>query len=91
MDVLLSHLQGCALASSGVERLMRSKTAFATALALWAESRERAIVEVSEKADLLDNQGNQSEAAYFRFVARLLTMRSMHERAQAAASGGVAD
>ena len=64
---------------------MHSKAAFATALELWAESRERAIIEVSEKASALADQGRNDEAEYFRFVSRLLTVRAMHERSQAAA------
>jgi hypothetical protein len=64
---------------------MPNKAAFATALELWAQSRERAIGEVSEKAAILAQEGRPDEAAYFSFVARLLTVRAMHERAQAAA------
>jgi hypothetical protein len=65
--------------------MVQSKTAFATALELWAESRERAITEVTEKAAILADQGRNDEAEYFRYVARLLTVRAMHERGQAAA------
>ena len=65
--------------------MVQSKTAFATALELWAESRERAIIEVSKKAAGLAGQGRSDEAEHFRFVARLLTVRAMHERSQAAA------
>jgi hypothetical protein len=64
---------------------MASKAAFATAPELWAASRERAITEVSEKAAALADQGHEDDASYFRFVARLLTVRAMHERAEAAA------
>jgi hypothetical protein len=64
---------------------MVSKTAFATALELWAASRERAITDVSEKAASLADQGRNDEAEHFRFVARLLTVRAMHERASATA------
>ena len=64
---------------------MRSKNAFATALELWAASRERAIIEVSRKAASLADQGCSDGAAYFSFVARLLTVRAVHERARAAA------
>jgi hypothetical protein len=64
---------------------MQSKAAFATALELWAASRERAIIDVSRKASSLTDQGCHEDAAYFRFVARLLTVRAVHERARAAA------
>jgi hypothetical protein len=65
--------------------MVQSKTAFATALELWAESRERAITEVLKKASALAARGRNDEAEHFRFVARLLTVRAMHENAQAAA------
>ena len=64
---------------------MRSKAAFVTALELWAESRERAIIEVSRKAAKLADQGQHDDAEHFQFVARLLTIRALHERAQSAA------
>jgi len=64
---------------------MRNKAAFATALDLWAASRERAVIEVSENAAALADQGCHDQAEHFRFVARLLTVRAVHERAQAAA------
>ena len=64
---------------------MFSKAAFATALELWAESRERAIIEVTRKAATLADQGRTYDAEYFSFVARLLTVRALHEREQAAA------
>jgi hypothetical protein len=65
--------------------MVENKTAFATALELWAQSRERAISEVSKKAAGLAGQGRNHEAEYFRFVGRLLTIRAMHERAIASA------
>jgi hypothetical protein len=52
---------------------------------MWAESRERAIVEVSAKASALARRGYTDEAEHFRFVARLLTVRAMHEKSKAAA------
>jgi hypothetical protein len=65
--------------------MAQSRSAFATAFQLWAEARERAITEVSAKASALAIRGRNDEAEHFRFVARLLTVRAMHERAQAAA------
>ena len=65
--------------------MVQSKNGFATALELWAESRERAISGVLEEAGTLAAQGRNDEAEYFRYVARLLTVRAMHERAQSAA------
>ena len=65
--------------------MVQSKTAFATALELWAASRERAITEVSKKASALASRGRNAEAEHFRFVGRLLTIRAMHERATASA------
>ena len=59
------------------------KNKFAEALRLWAESRDRAISDVSEKAVELASRGYHDDAEHFRFVARLLTVRAMHERAQA--------
>jgi hypothetical protein len=64
---------------------MRNKVAFANAFDLWAEARERTVIEVSQKAAALATQGRDDEAEHFRFVARLLTVRVVHERAQAAA------
>ena len=60
--------------------------AVAMALELWAESRERAITDVSTRATALAREGRQEDAAFFGFVARLLTIRALHERAQAAAT-----
>ena len=64
---------------------MRSKAAFVTALEQWADARERAIIEVTAKAAAFSDQGREHDAEHFRFVARLLTVRAIHERAQAAA------
>jgi len=61
------------------------KAAFATALDLWAESRERAIGDVARQAASFAAQGREQDAAYFRFVGRLLSVRAMHERAQSTA------
>ena len=67
---------------------MKNKAAFVTALGLWAESRDRAITDLNKKAADLADQGCHDDAEYFRFVARLLMVRAMHERAQAAALQG---
>jgi hypothetical protein len=64
---------------------MVQKAAFATALELWAQSRERAITDASKKASALASRGYDDEAEHFRFVARLLTVRAMHEKSEAAA------
>ena len=68
--------------------LMKNKAAFVTALGLWVESRDRAITDLNKKAADLADQGCHDDAEYFRFVARLLTVRAIHERAQAAALQG---
>jgi hypothetical protein len=79
------------VASGGVdfreERPMKNEAAFATALRLWAESRDRAITDLHRKAADLSDQGRHDDAEHFRFVARLLTVRAIHERAVAAALG----
>jgi uncharacterized metal-binding protein len=67
---------------------MKNKAAFVTALELWAESRDRAITDLNKKAADLADQGCHDDAEYFRFVARLLTVRAIHERAHAAALQG---
>ena len=67
---------------------MKNKAAFVTALGLWAESRDRAITDLNRKAADLTDQGCHDDAEYFRFVARLLTIRAIHERAHAAALHG---
>jgi hypothetical protein len=66
---------------------MKNKAAFVTALGLWAESRDRAIIDLNMKAADLADQGCHEDAEYFRFVARLLTVRALHERAVAGALG----
>ena len=77
-------------AASGVGVMMQkqiagSKAAFATALELWAQSRERAIIDLSRQAALLADQGCEDDAAHFSFAARSLTVKAVHERAQVAA------
>ena len=75
--LVASSLQGKAL--------MKNKAAFVTALGLWAESRDRAITDLNKKAADLADQGCHDDAEYFRFVARLLTVRAIHERAHSGA------
>jgi hypothetical protein len=70
---------------------MKNKAAFVTALGLWAESRDRAITDLHKKAADLAGQGCHDDAEYFRFVARLLTVRAIHERVQAATLQGAVD
>ena len=70
---------------------MKNKAAFVTALGLWAESRDRAITDLNKKAADLADQGCHDDAEYFRFVARLLTVRAMHERAHSGALQGAGD
>jgi hypothetical protein len=70
---------------------MKNKAAFVTALGLWAESRDRAITGLNKKAADLADQGCYDDAEYFRFVARLLTVRAIHERAYGAALRGAVD
>jgi hypothetical protein len=55
------------------------------ALTLWAGARERAVDELAIKAARLSRQGYPDKAAGFRAAARLLRLRALHERAQAAA------
>jgi hypothetical protein len=62
-----------------------SKSAFAAALELWAESRERAIIDLSRQARAFADQGCSEDAAHFSFAARVLTVKAVHERARAAA------
>jgi hypothetical protein len=57
----------------------------ASALDLWAESRERAVKELSRKAAALAHQGCNDDAAFYVFAARSLRIKAMHERARAAA------
>ena len=67
------------------KRVVRNKAAFAKALELWAESRERAVIDLSRQAAILADQGCNDDAAHFNFAARSLTVKAVHERAQAAA------
>jgi hypothetical protein len=62
-----------------------SKAAVAIALDAWAESRERAIIDLSRQAAILADQGCNDDAAHFTFAARSLTIKAVRERAEAAA------
>ena len=55
------------------------------ALALWAAVRERAVDELAIRAARLSGEGRKDEAAGVRAAARVLRLRALHERAQAAA------
>ena len=55
------------------------------ALALWAAARERAVDELANRAARLSEDGQKDEAAGLRAAARLLHLRAIQERAQAAA------
>jgi hypothetical protein len=55
------------------------------ALDAWAESRERAIIDLSRQAAILADQGCNDDAAHFTFAARSLTIKAVRERAEAAA------
>jgi len=55
------------------------------ALALWAAARERAVDELAIRAARLSGEGRKDEAAGVRAAARVLRLRALHERAQAAA------
>ena len=57
----------------------------ADALTIWAAARERAVDELSSRAAQLSWGGQESEAARLRIAARLLRLRVIQERAQAAA------
>jgi len=56
----------------------------ADALTLWAAARERAVDELSSKAAQVSREGQESEAARLRVAARILRLRAIQERAQAA-------
>src|SRR5215207_6226879 len=56
----------------------------ADALTIWAAARERAVDELSSRAAQLSWGGQESEAAGLRAAARLLRLRAVQERAQAA-------
>jgi hypothetical protein len=68
------------LMASGPGTMTRSH-----ALALWAAARERAVDELAIKAARLLDDGQKDEAAGLRAAARLLRLRAIQERAQAAA------
>jgi len=59
----------------------------ADALTLWAAARERAVDELSSKAAQVSREGQESEAARLRVAARILRLRAIQERAQAAECG----
>jgi hypothetical protein len=54
------------------------------ALTIWAAARERARDELLAGAVLLARQGRAQEASRRRSAARMLQVRAMQERAQAA-------
>ena len=66
--------------ASGREAMTR-----ADALTIWAAARERAVDELSSRAAQLSWGGQESEAARLRMAARLLRLRALQERTQAAA------
>jgi len=70
------------LMASGQETMTR-----ADALTIWAAARERAVDELSSRAAQLSWDGQEREAARLRVAARLLRLRAVQERAQAAACG----
>ena len=57
----------------------------AHALTIWAAARERAVDELSSRAARLAGEGQKDEAAGIRAAARLLRVRAIQERAEAAA------
>ena len=65
--------------------VVQNKAALASALEVWARSRERAVKELSRHAANLADQGCNDDAAYYRFAARSLRIKAVHERARAAA------
>ena len=67
------------------QKVMRSQAALATALEVWAASRERAVAELSRVASHLARQGRELDAAHFQSAARSLMVKAIHERARAAA------
>lgn len=62
-----------------------NQAALATALDIWAASRERAVSHLSRRAARLTHRGCSQDVAHLRFAARTLSVRAVHERAQAAA------
>ena len=59
----------------------------ADALTIWAAARERAVDELTSRAAQFTREGREDEAAGLRAAARMLRLRAVHERAQAAAYG----
>jgi hypothetical protein len=59
----------------------------ADALTLWAAARERAVEELSSRAAQVSREGQENEAARLRVAARLLRLRAIQERDQAAECG----
>jgi len=57
----------------------------AHALATWAAARDRAVDELASKAARLSGQGHVDTAEGLRAAARVLQLRAIQERAQAAA------
>ena len=68
------------LMASGHETITR-----ADALTIWAAARERAVDELSSRAAQLSWDGQESETAGLRAAARILRLRALQERTQAAA------
>jgi hypothetical protein len=63
----------------------REVTMRAHALTIWAAAHERAVDELSSRAARLAGEGQKDEAAGIRAAARLLRVRAIQERAEAAA------
>ena len=58
---------------------------YADALTIWAAARERAVDELSSRAAQVSREGQETEATRLRVAARLLGLRALQERTQAAA------
>ena len=58
---------------------------YADALTIWAAARERAVDELSSRAAQVSREGQETEAARLRVAARILRLRALQERTQAAA------
>ncbi len=57
----------------------------ARALRLWVTARERAVDELSSRAERLSREGRKQEAASLRGAARILRLRLIQEQTQAQA------
>ena len=57
----------------------------AAALDIWADARERSILDLTERAASLSRTGLDDEARRFSFAARHLRIKAILERAQASA------